>query len=238
MLMNKKQIIITAGLGLICFASFFTVGLFTRTAEVEIIEDGIPSDAVVVDNLTDDDNPSGIAGVEENTGGVDFQAKQANLNKSLSEKALNSLVFEMRSKLSEFTVKEKMLAEKEGRIQLAIDELQKNVLDMEELRVKLTTTVSSIKQQQQILSDRMLRIGEVEKTNTIKIASMYDKMKPQQAGEIMINLAESNQLEYVVKIVYYMTERTSANLISEIGKDRPELSAIISDKMRWIEEVK
>lgn len=238
MIMNKKQIIIMAGLGLICFASSFTVGLFTRTAEVLAIEDGITGDAVAVEDLTADGNSSGIAGAEDNAGAVGFQSKQANLNRSLSEKALNSLIFEMRSKLSEFTVKEKMLTEKEGRIQSAIDELQKNVLGMEDLRVKLTTTVSSIKQQQKILDDKILRIGDMEKTNTIKIASMYDKMKSQQASEIMINLAASNQLEYAVKIVYYMTERTSANLIAEIGKEKPDLAAIISDKMRWIEEVK
>lgn len=234
--MNKKQIIIMAGLGLICFAASFTVGLFTRTKDEPVITDGVPGDAQTVETLAGTDNPGDNA--DAATAGNSFQAKQVDLNRSLSERQLKSLISEMRSKLSDFSAKEKMLKAKEARIQMSIKELQKNVMGMEDLRVKLTAIASSIKQNQKVLDDKLVRIEDVEKKNIMKTSAIYDKMKPQQASEIMINLAASNQLDYAVKITYYMTDRTSANLIAEISETQPNLAATISDKMRWIENVK
>ena len=119
---------------------------------------------------------------------------------------------------------------------MSIEELQKNIKDMEGLRLKLAMAVSSIKQQQKTLDERLILIEGVEKNNTIKAALIYDKMKPQQAGEIMVNLIKSNQLDYAVKLTYYMSERTSANLLAEITKNDPSIAANISDKLRWIKE--
>lgn len=235
--MNIKHIIITAGLGLICFAASFTVGLFTRTAEEPVVADGVPAGAEVIETLGSEDGLGADSGYDTVAASGGFQAKQVNFDRSLSVKQLRGLVFEMRSKLSEFAVKDKMLADKEARIQVSIEDLQKNVMEMEDLRVKLSATVSSIKQQQKYLDDKVLRIKETERKNIIKTASIYDKMKAAQASEIMVNLATSNQLDYAVKIAYYMTERTSANLIGEISKNKPELAATISNRMRWIEEV-
>ncbi|MBW8014761.1 MAG: hypothetical protein FVQ82_01120 [Planctomycetes bacterium] len=236
--MNKKQIIIIAGVGLIFFALSFTVGLFTRKPKEAVADGKTPEDAQVVKS------PDGSPDAIDQTwmGGAatanNFQAKQANFDKSLTIKQLNSLIFEMRSKLTEFTIKEKMLDEKEARVQMAIDELHKNIKALEELRVKLAVTVSSIKQQQTVLDERLLIIEEIERTNLQKNASIYDKMKAQQSAEIMINLIKQKQLDSVVKLAYYMTERTSANMLAEINKKEPELAATISDKLRWIEEVK
>ncbi len=236
--MNKKQIVIMAGVGLICFGLSFTVGLFTRTSEQPVTTDGIPGGAQKVEPLAGSsdavDATSSVGMVSSNS----FQAKQVNLRRALTEKQLNSLVFEMRSKLAEFTSKEKTLLEKEGRIQMSIEELQKNIKIMEDLRVKLAAAVSSIKQQQKVLDERLVRIDEIEKKNLMKNASMYDKMKATQSSEIMINLSKLNQLDYTVKIAYYMTERTSANMLAEITKKNPELAATMSEKLRWIEEVK
>jgi protoporphyrinogen oxidase len=135
-----------------------------------------------------------------------------------------------------FKVKEKMLSEKEGRIQMSMEELHKNIKEMEGLRVKLVAQVTSIKQQHTILNNKLVMIGTVEKDNIIKTASIYDKMKTAQASESMINLAKSEQMDYAVKITYYMTERTSANLLAEITKEEPVLAAKMIERLRWIEE--
>lgn len=236
--MNKKQIVIIAGVGLICFALSFTVGLFTRENKKPDETGTTAKGAQVVDPLAGTTNPgeqsAALKTIPENS----FQVKQANLDKSLTIKQLNSLIFDMRTKITEFSIKEKKLAEKEQRIQMAMDELQKNIKGMEELRVKLAVTVSTIKQQKTILDKRLIQINEIEKNNLIKTAAIYDKMKPQESSEIMINLNKLDQLDYSVKLAYYMTERTSANMIAEINKQDPQLAATISDKLRWIEEVK
>jgi flagellar motility protein MotE (MotC chaperone) len=238
--MNKKQIVIMAGVGLICFASSFTVGLFTRKPK-EPADTGKTADgAVIVEDLADTANPIGPTGTSGYAQVNTFHAKQANLNKSLTVKQLNSLIFEMRTKLTEFKMKEKMLTEKEGRIQMAIDELHTNIKAMEELLNKLGVTLTSIKQKKTVLDERLLQINEIEKKNLIKTAAIYDKMKPLQSSEIIINLNKMNQLEYAVKLAYYMSERTSAKMLAEINNNKKEsnLAAIISDRLRWIEEVK
>lgn len=236
--MNKKRIVIIAGIGLICFALSFTVGLFTRKAKKQAAEANKTESPQVVESLSD--NPDQID--PTSTSGIvpanNFRAKQVNLGRSLTIKQLKSLIFEMHSKLTEFEIKEKMQAEKEGRIQMSMEELQKNVKEMEELRVKLVAQISSIKQQQTVLDEKLITIGIVEKNNIIKTASVYDKMKPLPASESMINLTKSSQLDYAVKIAYYMTERTSANLLAEITKKDPKLAANMIERMRWIEEAK
>ncbi|MCF7955415.1 MAG: hypothetical protein K9M75_06405 [Phycisphaerae bacterium] len=234
--MNKKQIVIMAGIGLICFALSFTVGLFTRKAKNQAADANKTDTPQVVVSLSE--NPEQID--QTDTYGVEpagnFRAKQVSLDRSLKVKQLDSLIDEMHSKLTEFKAKEKMLAEKEGRIQMSMEELQKDVKEMEELRVKLVAQVSAIKQQQTVLDEKLISIGIIEKNNIIKTALVYDKMKPLPASESMINLTKSNQLDYAVKIAYYMTERTSANLLAEITKQDPTLAANMIEKMRWIKE--
>jgi hypothetical protein len=234
---NKKQIIIMAGIGLIFFALSFTVGLFTRSPEEEVVKDGIVPGSEPVEVLGDNSDPAVTNNEDVAAASNAFQGKQANLNKSLTVKQLKDLIFEMRSRLTEFTQKEKLLTEKEGRINTTLEDLQKNIEDMEKLRVKLAAQVTSIKQQQMVLDQKLVKIEAVEMRNILKTASIYDKMKTAQASEIMINLTKSNQLDFAVKIAYYMTERTSANLLAEITKKNAPLAATISDKLRWIEEV-
>ena len=236
--MNKKQIVIIAGIGLICFASSFTVGLFTRKPKEKIADGKKTDSAQTVEIHAKTPNPIEPTSIPNGVQTNNFQARQANLDKSLTVKQMKDLIFELRQKRTEFTIKEKTLAEKEDRIQMTMDELQKNAKELEEIWVKLGATLSSIKRQKIVLDERLLQINEIEKKNLIKTASIYDKMKPQQSSEIMINLEKLNQLDYAVKLAYYMSERTSANMIAEINKKEPKLAATISDKLRWIEEVK
>ena len=130
-----------------------------------------------------------------------------------------------------------LLELKEQRVQTSLEEMYKNIEHMEDLRVKLASTATSIKQQKKALEAALVRIDGIEKKNVQKTASIYDKMKPKSASDIIINLSKTNQLDYAVKIAYYMTERTAANLLAEISKSEPSLAAVISDKLRHIEEV-
>ena len=90
--MNKKQIVITAGIGLICFALSFTVGLFTRKPkEAAPVAANIANGALVINPLTGTSDPISPTGPDEAGPVSNFQAKQANLDKSLKMKQLNSL---------------------------------------------------------------------------------------------------------------------------------------------------
>ena len=233
--MNKKQVIIMAGIGLISFALSFTVGLFTNTPDPEASAESTGKDKTKIESLTNSDTEEFAVNVN-NVPGPDSAYGQANLKKSLTEKQLKSLIFDIRSRISAFQSKEKELSEKEIRVEMANEELRKNIDELEELRLKLTSTLSAIKQKQKVLDNTLVKINQVEKKNILKAAAIYDKMKPQQASEIFINLSQSDQLGFAVKLAYYMTERTSANLIAEISKTDSQLAATISDKLRYIEE--
>jgi len=235
---NKKQIIIIAGIGLICFALSFTVGLFTRQTKAKAEETNNQNKPQVVESLSENSDPTGPTGTDGAAQANTFQARQASLDRSLTVKQLKGLILEMRSKLNDFAIKEKMLAEKEGRIQMSMEELHKNTKEMEEIRIKLVAQLSAIKQNQIALDEKMIKIGTIEKANTKKTALLYDKMKSEPASESIINLTKSNQTDLAVKIIYYMNERTSAKLLAEITKNDPTLAAKLVEKLRWIEETK
>jgi hypothetical protein len=102
---NKKQIIIMAGIGLIFFALSFTVGLFTRSPEEEVVKDGIVPGSEPVELLGDNPDPANTNNEVVAESPNAFQGKQANLNKSLTVRQMKDLVLEMRSRLNEFTQK-------------------------------------------------------------------------------------------------------------------------------------
>ena len=233
--MNKKQIVIMAGIGLIFFALSFTVGLFTRkSAEPDANNQANAGPEVIKPFSTNNDAGNILDGGEGNENS--YEAQQAELNKSLTEKQLKDLIFEMRTKLADLTVKEKKLEEKDEHIQMSMKELQGNIKELEDLRMKLMAQLSSIKAQQKLLDDKLITIGASEKKNIIKLAAVYDKRKAPQACKTIVNLYKSNQLDYAVKLTYYMSERASSKLLDEMSNQQPELAALISDKLRWIEE--
>ena len=230
--MNKKQIIIMTGLGFVFFALFFTVGLFMNNPEPAAADPG-ETRAENADRQTGDDLEINIDSVAESK----HHMSQAGLDRQLSEQQLRDLIFEVRSKLTELRSREKEVVQQEQRVQVTMEELQQNVQDLEELRLQLASTSASIKQQQKNLEQTLIRIDEVDKKNIQKTAMIYDKMKTAGASEIILNLSKSNQLDYAVKIIYYMSERTSASVLAKIAEKEPALAAIISDRLRRTDEV-
>lgn len=232
--MNKKRIIIMAGIGLVSFAFSFAVGLFTNTSEAS--EAAALAENQVVDPLVGNQYGEQLVNVDS-VPQDSRQLSQSGLQRSLAESQLKDLIFDIRSKMTEFKSREKDLELKEQRVRTSLEEMYKNIEQMEDLRVKLASTVTSIKQQRKALDDTLVRVDDIEKKNIQKTALIYDKMKSKGASDIIINLAKTDHLDYAVKITYYMTERTSANLLVEISKTEPSLAALISDKLRGINEV-
>ena len=158
------------------------------------------------------------------------------LSKSMTEKQLNNLIYDIREKMKELQQREKELVYQEERIQTARDTLQQDIDKLDNLRVQLTTTLATLKSQQDNLQKTMVEITNAEKTNMLRLATYYDKMDVSQASKIITNMATGSQLNDAVKIIHYMTERTAGKLLGEIGNTQPDLASILSQQLKRVKE--
>jgi flagellar motility protein MotE (MotC chaperone) len=163
-------------------------------------------------------------------------AGSQSLSKAMTQKQLNSLIYDIREKMKELHRREKDLTNQEKRIETARDTLQQDIDNLNNLRVELTTTFAGLKSQEDNLKKTMIEIKDIEKTNMQRIASTYDKMDVTQASKIIINMAAGNQLNDAVIILHYMTERTAGKLLGEIGNTQAELAAVLCQHLKRVKE--
>ena len=83
-----------------------------------------------------------------------------------------------------------------------------------------------------VVADQGLLIVTDYADNMQRIASTYDKMDAKQASKIIINMASNKQLDDAVKIIYLMSERTSADLLGEIAATKPDLASLLSAELK------
>ena len=230
--MKKLQIIILASAGLVSFVSAFTVSWFIKgtpvlpeTAQEQVQEGTSPE-------MFDISGP----GSNTETNLLEDDATSYRLSKSMTEKQLKSLIYDIREKMKEYRYSEKELDRRKQRMQVIQDTLQEDIDRLDTLRVQLTSILSNLQQQEHSLKQTVLKIKETEQANMKNLAARYDKMSTDLASNIMINLASNNQLNDAVKIMYYMSERTSGKLLGEIGNSKPDLAALISLQLKRIQE--
>jgi flagellar motility protein MotE (MotC chaperone) len=229
--MSIKKIIIGAVLAIVSFGATFTVGLFVNKPKPPVVM----AEDQKIENIADASTVrgnSGVAVVTENS----VRDMKFDLHRTLTEKQIKNLIHDIQVKMKEYKTNDNDLTLKEERIKVAMKDLRDNIKDLDQLRVQLTDTVSALKREKQELEKSIVKISKLEKANMVKIATIYDKMKPSSSGPILFNMSASNQMNSVVKILYYMQERTSASTLAEIGRIEPTLAAILSDKLRLIEE--
>lgn len=231
--MKKLQIIILASAGLASFVSVFTVSWFIKKSKPVLPE-------TAQKQVQGETSPEAldIFGPDSNTGIslLENDAIGYKLSKSMTEKQLKSLIYDIREKMKENRYSEKELDRRKQRMQMIQDTLQEDIDKLETLRVQLTSIISKLQQQEHNLKQTTLKINETEKANMKNLAARYDKMSADLASNIMINLASNNQLNDAVKIMYYMSERTSGKLLGEIGNTKPNLAALISLQLKRIKE--
>ena len=158
------------------------------------------------------------------------------LSKSMTEKQLNNLIYDIREKLKELQQREKELVYQEERIQTARDTLQQDIDKLDNLRIQLTTTLATLKSQEANLRKTIVEITSAEQANILKLARYYDKMDVTQSSKIMTNMATGSQLDDAVKIIHNMSERTAGKLLGEIGNAQPDLASLLSEQLKRVKE--
>ncbi len=231
--MKKLQIIIFASAGLVSFVSVFTVSWFIKRSQPVLPE-------TAQKQVQEGTSPEmfDISGPDSNTETslLENDATSYRLSKSMTEKQLKSLIYDIREKMKEYRYSEKELDRRKQRMQVIQDTLQEDIDRLDTLRVQLTSILSNLQQQEHGLKQTILKIKETEQANIKNLAARYDKMSTDLATNIMINLASNNQLNDAVKIMHYMSERTSGKLLGDIGKSKPDLAALISLQLKRIKE--
>ena len=224
--MNKIQIIIMAAAGLLSFAGTFGLTWFLGGSDAPP-----DAEAQVQQGV---ESAAGAVGIDS-FAGLSFEDDK-NLTRGMTEKQLQTLIYDIREKLKEHRFKERELAQEESRIATSRETLQEDIERLNKLRDKLTSILSSLKAQEANLLQARLKIDASEKANMQRSAARFDKMNVTQSSQILISMATNNQLDDAVKILHYMTDRTSAKLLGEIGKDQAMLAAALCDRLKYVEE--
>lgn len=229
--MSKKIIIITAALGLAGFMGMFAFAWFSRPAtmaqdlEADQLSSPVEENAF---NLAEPQIPGAARGSD-----VDRTMKR-----TLTEKQLKSLVYEVREKIQEYNNMLSDLKIRKQRQQVAHESLKSDIAKLNNLQVELATTISQLKNEQEELLKSRIEIAKDEKNNLISIAATYDKMDSESAGKILTDISRTQNESAIdaVKILYYMTERTKAKVLASIAEDDPAISAYFCKKLKQITE--
>jgi hypothetical protein len=167
----------------------------------------------------------------------------SDMKKTMTEKRLNSLVYEVREKIQEYSGKLQDLEVREQRLRTAHNMIKKDIEELDKLRIELASTVASLKSERDKLLKSRVEIAKAEKDNLITMAAAYDKMDSTSAGKILTSMSKmqkggvgGSNLDDAVKILHYMTERTKAKLLAELVTTEPQLAALLCQKLKQIIE--
>lgn len=238
--MSKKLIIITALAGLVSFAGAFAVGWLTNPTPSAHPDEQHQSATANVGTAVEIPQP--VIDVASAAGTVSDSER-----KTMTEKQLRNLVFEVREKVQEYNDKLQELTLREQRLQRTQDTLKEDIQNLDNLRIELAAIVTDIKSEREKLLKSRLEITRTEKDNLILIAATYDKMDSSSASKILVSMctsqtqpgvidSQSSGFDEAVKILYYMTERTKAKLLAELTTAEPKLAALLTQKLKRIVE--
>ena len=238
--MSKKLIIITAAAGLASFAGAFVLAWRTEPPSVSGTDESAQPTVAAVETVPELPQPEvSVIGI---VGTASDREK-----KTMTEKQLKNLVFEVREKMQKYNDKLQNLEVWEQRLQRAQDTLKEDIKNLNNLRVELTLIVTSLKDERNKLLKSRLEVVQTEKDNLVLIAAAYDKMDASSAGKILISMCTSQTqpdkvdsqgsgFDEAVKILYYMTERTKAKLLAEITAAEPKLAALLTRRLKKVVE--
>jgi len=239
---SKKLIIITAAAGLVSFAGAFVFGWLTQPPSASRPDESGQPALVGVETVPEFPQPG--VGVIGAVGTASDREKKA-----MTEKQLKNLVFEVREKVQEYNDKLQGLGVREQRLQRTQDTLKEDIKNLNNLRIELTSIVTSLKDERDKLLKSKLEVAQTEKDNLVLIAATYDKMDAESAGKILISMctsqtqpgkvdSKSSGFDEAVKILYYMTERTKAKLLAELTNTESNLAAFLTQRLKLVVEGK
>jgi hypothetical protein len=243
--MSKKFIIITAAAGLVSFAGAFVFAWLTGPSQ-----ESMPEESEQLKLAAGDESQQSLPQTRTSVVNT-VDATSGPITKAMTEQQLKNLVLDVRQKMQEYNDRLKALGVRERRLQLTQDTLKKDIEDLNTLRIEIASTIANLKTERDKLIKSKLEIDQIEKTNFISLAASYDKMNVTGASKIITKLCAAQDTSKIqdieagrttgsfddaVKILYYMTERTKANLLAELANSEPDLAAALCKRLKLIVE--
>jgi flagellar motility protein MotE (MotC chaperone) len=212
--------------GLLSFGGTFVFAWFTRPKPQ-------PENIQSKQTATDQQAADAQLGAAALNAVPNIQAK-----KNMSEKQLKSLIYEIREKIQEYENRLGELQTQEQRLQVTQTTLKKDIKELSNLRIELTSTIVALKNERDKLEKTKVEISQIEKKNLTSIAATYDKMDADAAGKILVSMSrnQNGSTDDAVKILYYMGERSKAKLLAQMSTSEPELAAFFCKKLKQITE--
>lgn len=107
----------------------------------------------------------------------------------------------------------------------ALDKLERKAGDLNKQKQKISEQAKEIKQS-------IFEMEGVEQKRVKQMATMYDSMDPETAGEILQQMADSGKLDMAVKILSTMQERQAARVLAQMS-DRGTVVQML-DKLKGL----
>ena len=229
--MKKYQIILMAAVCVFSFSAAFGFNWFRKqkAATAAVLPPAQPAANRPPDSVNAQGTPLDALLGPQRSGVLDEQM-------GLTERQLQHLIYDVREKMRENSLRENELAQEAERIALARKSFREDIEQLNSLREKLDLQIVSLREQQEQIQKNLIEIEAVERVNLQRLATTYDRMDAVQAGRIMLSMAANNQLPDVVKILYYMNDRNAARVLGEIGTTRPEVAAVLSLQLKRVQE--
>ncbi len=154
---------------------------------------------------------------------------------SLQEKDLDELVRNLRQRIADCRAQTQQLNEREKHIRIVQDQLARQAQELEDLRVKAATALAALRQEKAAMEAERVKIEVEDRVNLKKTAAIYEKMDAAAGGKILTDMCGQNNEDAVVRILYYMSERSAAKTI-ESFEDK-KLAARLCDKIKRVREM-
>ncbi len=225
--MSKKHMILIAAAGILSFAAAFGFSFLTSKKAAVVG----PAEA----------EKAGAAEQAESEKYKQAGGEALSDEKGLTEKHLKRLVYDAKERIREYEYKVKELQLREQRLRTAQDVLKEDIDKLNNLRVDLASMVTTLKEERDKLIKSRIMVEEAEKTNLVSIAATYDRMDAASASQIFSNMSKmgtagAGGVDEVVKILFYMAERTKAKVLAEMVGSEPQLAAVLSQRLKTILE--
>jgi flagellar basal body-associated protein FliL len=154
---------------------------------------------------------------------------------SLQERDLDELVRNLRQRIADCRAQTQQLNEREKQIRIVQDQLARQAQELEDLRVKAATALAALRQEKAAMEAERVKIEAEDRVNLKKTAAIYEKMDSAAGGKILADMCSQNNEDAVVRILYYMSERSAAKTI-ESFEDK-KLAARLCDKIKRVREM-
>ncbi len=150
----------------------------------------------------------------------------------MKEREFDRLVKELRLKIDAVSAREDEIEKRQQRLKLAEKMLQKQAEELENLRVRLVAPLTNLREQRAKLLNTRVTIKKQEQDELKHTARIYESMEPTKGGAIFTSMCKNDQEDDVVKILYFMSERTAAKMLAAITDT--DLAAKLCEKLKRV----